>query len=449
MAGEVQVRENSNKNGFIKNFIKQLSVSNIALAIGWLTCALCGAFPQYNLILSLILFGCVAVSWKDDNFYVFLALFMFFREWMIIAGTPVFRIYSYMLVIKFLVDLPSMRLRVVHFPIFIWLALYSVIAVGAINLRSGFNIIVDMVLVYGVLIKILADDKLMRKFLFVMILGGVASGIYGWTSNSAVEIRVGRYKTSESIQRYYGALYDANFAGFFYNLCFITSLDLKGLRKIPRIALMALFIFLMLQTGSLSSLITCGAIVILWTILKFRHKAVFFGSAIIFLIAIFIAAVWTIPALNQIEIFNNMILRINERIVYLQQGRWDLLTTDRYSLWVEAMEYFKSQDIWSQLIGGNVITSMITDESIFGYDFACHQTYIQSLLDFGIIGTVMIFGTFLAVFVHRLINYLLKWYKNDNRDIKRLQILYMFAFFIFGFSVDFFVEWRYLFFYFI
>ena len=449
MPEEMKVAEQiQEKKSFIKRFFEKYPVSDIALLIGWIMCVLCGMMPEKNTILSLVLFACLVVSWRHKNFYLFLALFMFFRELMLIGSSTVFRIYSYMLVIKLAIEIQTLKIRTVHIPVFLWFALYTVVAVGSMNLRFGFNIIVDLIIVYFVLIRILEDDELMRKFLFMIMLGGVASGVYGWTSDAVVEINVGRHKTSETISRYYGALHDANFAGFFYILCFITALDLKKIKIWLRIPLMGLFLYLLLQTGSLSSLITAGAMVFFWTVLKFRQKALIWGTGVLVLVAMFIVAIWTIPALNQIEIFSSIILRINERIVYLQQGRWDMLTTDRYSLWMRALDLFNSQETWKQFIGGNVITTMIS-ESPLGSDFACHQTYIQGLLNFGIVGAVLVFGTSVTVFIYRIIGYLTKWYKNDNCDIKRLQILYMFAFFVFGFSVDFFMEWRYLFFYFI
>ena len=126
-----------------------------------------------------------------------------------------------------------------------------------------------------------------------------------------------------------------------------------------------------------------------------------------------------------------------------------MLTTDRANIWAAAMDLFATKSWFGKLFGGSVITVMLIDTSLFAYDWACHQSVIQSLLNFGILGTLVVYLTLLGAIVYRSAAHFLKPAGYANEDIKILQIMFGLSFVIFGMSVDFFLDWAYLFFYFI
>ena len=89
--------QKNNEPSILRRF---LSFDHILLLIGFATCALCGPLPQYNLILSFILLTCVVLSIRSNTFYVYAALFMYFREFMLLGGSTVYRVYSYLVIFK-------------------------------------------------------------------------------------------------------------------------------------------------------------------------------------------------------------------------------------------------------------------------------------------------------------------------------------------------------------
>lgn len=93
-----------------------LSIYNILLLVSWVMCLLVGKFSQYTMVLSGIMLICILISFFDDSLYLYAALFMFFRYKMLIGDTPVFRAYTYLIVLKFLLDLPKYKVRVAYFP---------------------------------------------------------------------------------------------------------------------------------------------------------------------------------------------------------------------------------------------------------------------------------------------------------------------------------------------
>ena len=90
---------------------------------------------------------------------------------------------------------------------------------------------------------------------------------------------------------------------------------------------------------------------------------------------------------------------------------------------------------------------MVRDEALSSS--ACHNSYIQSLLNFGILGTVLIYVPLLAVFAYRMYRHFSTESGYEDEDIKMIQLVVMSAFIVFGVSVDFFVDWSLMMFYFI
>lgn len=422
---------------------------DLAFLVGWGVCLLVGRFPQYTTILSGILLLCVFLSFFSDNFYLYAALFMYMRYKMLLGETPVFRVYSYLMVLKFLMELPRIKFRVAYLPAILVFSLHCIFATGRSNLRLGLNVLVDMLIIYIVLLKVLQNDDLTRKFLLAFLLGAVSSGIYGWTAEDAyVDINV-RGAGATEVNRNFGSLDDVNYASLFYNMSIFTALFLKNVPKWAKVVFVGLFSVLLLQTASLSGLITLVALGVCAVILKFRKKSIgillIFGFAAVVILGILLS----IPAFRQLPAIGGLLIRIAEKLSYISIGRWDMLTTDRANIWAAAMDLFATKSWFGKLFGGSVITVMLIDTSLFAYDWACHQSAIQSLLNFGILGTLVVYLTLLGAIVYRSATHFLKPVGYENEDIKILQILFGLSFVIFGMSVDFFLDWAYLFFYFI
>ena len=412
-------------------------------------CALIpGPLPQLTSVISLLLLGCIMISFFDENFYLYLAIFIYLRYRLLLGDTPAFRIYSYLVVLRFLKDMPDMKFRIAYLPAIFVFALHSIIATGRFeSIRIGLNVIVDCVLAYLVVMKILQEPKLFRKFIFAFILGGVASGIYGWTSTEFTkEINVsgaGAHKVS----RNFGALSDANFAGLFYSLCLIFSLITGGIPKWLRYAFAALFAVMILQTASLSALLILSLLSMFLIILKYRTKSIFILSFAFFALVLAVCVILAVPQLRQIGAIQGLIIHSTEKLSYIPRGRWDLLTTDRYAIWQAAGETLAAKSIWGKLVGGSVVTVMTIDTSTF-YT-ACHNSYLQSILNFGIAGTILIYVPVFLVFVYRVLKHFSNSAGYENEDIQIMRLLCVFAFIVFGMTVDFFIDWPFMFLYFI
>lgn len=416
--------------------------------VGFLCCLVPGAFPGLTTPASLLLFACIGICFFDENFYMYAALFLYMRYKMLLGDTPVFRLYSYLVVVKLILRIFKTQFRIVYLPLLLTVSLHSVFAVPQIeSLRIGLNVIVDCVLIYCILSEVLRDTRLTRKFLYAFLLGGVTSGVYGWTCpDVSVDINV-MGAGAQTVNRNFGALGDSNFAGLFYSLCILCSLIVKGIPTWARAVFLAMFSVMLLQTASLSALLVLFVFSVFLIILKWRARSIPILLVGLVLGVIGLTLLLSVPAFQKIEAIAGLIIRIKEKLSYIPRGRWDLLTTDRSAIWGELGAVFTAKSWWGKLIGGSVITVYALDKSIT--KMACHNSYLQSILNFGILGTLLIYIPFLCTFIWRLYGHFTKKSGYENEDIKIVQLVFMLGFLVFGFTVDFFVDWPFMMFYFI
>lgn len=431
-----------------KNTPKKRLMYDIILLVGYLAALIPGPFPGLTNIASLLLIMCIGVSFFDENFYIYIGIFIYLRYRLLLGSTPVYRLYSYLVVLRFLVDLPKFKFKVAYFPALFVFLLHSLFATGRFeNLRIGLNVIVDVVLVYIVLSRLLSDSRLMRKFIFVFMMGGVSSGIYGWTNDEFTKAINVSGAGAQKVERNFGALSDANFAGLFYSLCIICTIVIG---KIPwwfKCVFLALFAIMLLETASLSALLILAVLSVLYIILKFRSKSFFILTGAFVALALGIIIILAVPALRNIPAISALIIRITEKLSYIPRGRWDLLTTDRYFIWQQALEVFAKKSLWGKLMGGSVVTVMVIDYSVMS--IACHNSYLQSILNFGLIGTLLVYVPLFLMFAYRLIKHFTKKEGYVNEDIVMLRLIFIFAFIVFGGTVDFFIDWPFMLLYFI
>ena len=426
---------------------RQRMFFDVVFIIAWAVCLPVGAVPQYSTYLSLILLACIGISFFDENLFLYSALFMFMRYRMLIGSETVYRLFSYLVAMRFIFEIPKSSFRVIYLPVIFVFAMHSFFAMANIeNMRVALNIVIDILISYITLMKVLETPQLFRKFLFAYLLGGVLSGFYGWLNKDvAVDINIAG-AGAHTVNRNFGALGDPNFAGLFYAICVIVAVFLKSIPMALKVVFVGIFCVLILQTASLSAILTLMTLGIFAIILKFRGKSFFILAGGFTAAVAGIGFLLMIPQVRELDAVNGLIIRISEKLSYIPRGRWDLLTTDRWAIWQQALGIFYEKPLWGQMLGGSVITVMSTEP---GIKFACHNSYIQSLLNFGVLGTVLIYMPLFLVFIYRL----LRHYKTppgyETEDIRIIQLSIVFAFIFFGGTVDFFIDWAYMIFYFI
>ena len=88
-----------------KNAVFKRRFYDIVYLIGFLCSLVPGPMPQLTSVASLLLAGCIAICFFDENFYLYMALFIYLRYRLLLGDTPAYRFYSYLVVLKFLIEL--------------------------------------------------------------------------------------------------------------------------------------------------------------------------------------------------------------------------------------------------------------------------------------------------------------------------------------------------------
>ncbi len=439
------------ENPLIREDRKKVLMRNFYDAVylvGFLCSIIPGPFPALSSVASLMILACIAISFFDENFYLYMAMFIYLRYRILLGDTPVYRFYSYLVVLKFIWEMNNIKFRIAHLPALFVFLLHSLFATGRFeSIRVGLNVIVDCALIYIILLKLLNDNRLMRKFIFAFMIGGVSSGIFGWTNDEFTKAINVSGAGAQTVSRNFGALSDANFAGLFYSLCIVATVIVKGMAWWIKGIFLCLFAVMLLQTASLSALLMLFTLMVFYIILKFRGSSVAILSVGLFAAVVCISIILAVPQLREIDAIAGLIIRVKEKLSYIPRGRWDLLTTDRWDIWQQALSAFSQKGWWGKIVGGSVVTVMVIDYSIMS--IACHNSYLQSILNFGLLGTAIIYIPLFVVFVYRILLHFSKKKDYDGEDIKILQLVFSFAFIVFGFTVDFFIDWPFMMLYFI
>lgn len=421
---------------------------DLVFLAGYIAALIPGPLPSLGTPAAMLLLLCIGINILDENFFLYIAIFIYLRYRLLMGDTPVYRLYSYLVVLRFIYDIPKLKFRIAYFPgIFVFL-LHSVFATpNASSIRIGLNVIVDVVVAYVCLAKLLSTETLARKFFFAFMLGGLSSGIYGWTNTEFTkEINI-RGAGASTVSRNFGALSDANFAGLFYSLCTIIAIVIRKVALWVKLGFIGIFCIMLLETASLSAILILIAFCIFYIILRFRGKS-FFILLFGFVAAVLgIVVILAVPPLREIDAINGLIIRVTEKLSYIPRGRWDLLTTDRWAIWEKAIASISASGTAEKLIGGNVVTVMVINTKDFFT--ACHNSYLQGILNFGILGTLIIYLPLIGVFTYRMLKHFNTKPFYSNEDIKMIEMIATFGFLVFGMTVDFFIDWPFMMLYFL
>ena len=117
--------------------------------VGFLCSIIPGPFPALSSVASLMLLACITISFFDENFYLYMAMFIYLRYRLLLGDTPVYRFYSYLVVLRFIWEINNIKFRIAYLPALFVFLLHSLFATGRFeSIRVGLNVIVDCALIY-------------------------------------------------------------------------------------------------------------------------------------------------------------------------------------------------------------------------------------------------------------------------------------------------------------
>jgi len=433
-----------------KDALALISFPNLSLAFVLLCCAAIGALEQYEVIFSVAILGVLLLNWNKDEFYVYIAVFIFYWEQFYLRtdSTPLYRMYCYLFILRFIKDIYTIRFRPHHIAVIAVFVAYCILGTGKLDMHISIMNLSDAVVAFAATSVFRQKPELMRKFVVVFVLTAICAGIYSLLSNSIVSYETGL--GAQVYTRYYGTVGDANYAGCFYNVALFMTMCSDSFRKwYIRWPVVGILVYFILLTASQTALLCMLIGICVYIVVRFRMVGVPFAAIIAVGAILGVLALINIPALRESGPFATLANRLSESLVEFERGNMDNLTTNRTELWQSGWNHFINQSWLKRLIGGNAISLLIIEERfVDSFGGAVHQSYIQGLLSFGIIGWIIVFGTYFWQTIVNVTNCLRLKVKEIPIDLLRCTVMTAYVFVLYAFTIDMFMDWRALFLFF-
>lgn len=218
---------------------------------------------------------------------------------------------------------------------------------------------------------------------------------------------------------------DANYSALILCIGISSVLNYKKLHIAWRIATCTVMIAAMVETLSISGLIGLLIVVIFSFSLNKNFGKALFRVILILLILVLLFQLYTVlPDRFHVEGIDDYILRVEEKLGFAEKGDYDAVTTDRTELSAFKVNYFLNQTpLFRQLFGFNALN--------IGDGFMSHNTYVDFLLQLGIIGTMLVVA---YIFVRAMRSF--KLFRKEEVSHKYIFTLKMlFLFFAFTISI--------------
>lgn len=432
-------------------------------------CAIMALVPQLSTACAILMLPLIGLLFFHEDFYILAAIFIFFTEQLTItAGAPINRVFQYITFLRFFVyDFKGLKFRVWVLPAMLVFALYgffvmpsadvsfflrqaaergsSIPSVTALRLKLTFNFFCDLLYLLITATKIYSDKRMLDKFLHAFVLVALCSGVYGLRAGNVFSYKAGYV---EGGTRMMASFNDPNYASCFMNMAiFITLAKFDKLKlKIPIVGM--LYVFLV-AAGSMTGFILNVVGMAFFAVIRYRKRAIIALVAMAILGAGGIAVIFNVPAIYNTKAVKTVMTRIEYQYINPDgDGKAEILntmTSGRSGQWVKYMNYYNRQSTGQKLFGGNLITSSAVSQHFMdAYINTPHEAYIGFLLDFGLIGTVIVM---LAFFTKAITHVVLVLKKRDKDELALLMTT--FVWFAYGFALDYFCDPRFMTFFFL
>lgn len=264
--------------------------------------------------------------------------------------------------------------------IFLFLVIISLVTLARGDIPSSFAKFAGQVILYIVLRHLTIDEHEFEYLKWVFLIANV---VYATVSI--------RYCISSAAVRYYhdniiifGASFDPNYIGisFVTSLVFLMDNVLTGKKRLISTimyAIIAIAVVLTASRGNMVAWATSSALVIYFF---FKNKGVRRSSKWVSIIVIFALMVFFVNYIS-----SNFTVQWT-RMVSIENDN------GRFALWEKSVELWKTSPIW-----GGGLRSMYSQ-----YGRASHNTYLQILVDGGIIGALLMILFFGGLLKRTLFN---------------------------------------------
>lgn len=412
--------------------VNKNSILNIIILTTYLLVSLLAIYPtmqQYVCILILFIIG--YLSYKD-KLYKIAPLFIFFNSSILYyEGIAIVDIYFFFYILEKLFRKSTIKKKSMH-NMFIIFILYTVLVVFFNNSMLSLEIMLSLIFLLLFLNDIL-NRRVWHEFCYSYIITMLFAILYGVFNQYFMQ------NTDENI-RFLMAFTDPNYAGMFLSIgLYITIFKKDIFSTIFRFFIIVICLIAIFATVSSTALL-CNIIILLILLLDVlsSYEGIYILlTKYLIVFTVIVCILFYLQSLH-IPLIDRTFERFIDKINMFSSGSIENATTGRSDVWKEHLNYFWNQNnIFHFLFGGNYLTDRGFDISKFS--IVSHQVYIDSLLTFGIVGTIMYVISIIKQLFIKFIR------RTENCDTKIIFIISL-IWLIYSFGLSMFPFWGFIFF---
>lgn len=392
-----------------------------------------------NNLCSIIIIGFSLIMWLSNKFYYIFPIFILFGDELLLPGDiSAYRVFSILLFLKIIFSKSITIDRTMFIPFSI-ISLYCLLVISNYNFSLGYLVIFDVFLIIIYISSFIRKN--VKIFFTFYIFATVIACIYAWFMQvRSVKPYILINNEWVQVSRFVGTFTDPNYFGFFLNIAIFSIIILNIFNKKAIKIVILVFLYLSLISTLSVTGYMCNIFIlsIYFLIIKrVRIKFAFVVAAVgglLFLNLDFLANT-NLPAISDAA------KRINSQLFFGSDKDISSMTTGRYTIWKEHLEYFIQQPVSKILFGGNYITDAGMDPK---FHHVSHQAYIDMLLNFGLIGTCL-----MLFYLFRITFYYVKCYIKTKYDEFLLFITIKVVWMFYAFGLSMFPSWKFNLFFFL
>ena len=399
-----------------------------------------GLIPQS--MTSLGMLGMAVWMGLKGNLYLMYPITLFYYSYLgTVTGMSFFRVYNLLFFAVSLL-LRRKKIGVGLLPMAIVYILYSLLIMYPYNQTQALFYII--IVVNLILLKNFYLDNAtnVRNFWRVFVISALLSFVSGLINNN-VMVDTNQVVNNELVtfSRYMGLFNDPNYMGLFYSVAVFAVVSMKLFNKKANLIIIVVLYTMLFSTLSMTAILGNAIFWLIYLAMQKKIRPKFFVY-IVLIGGVMVGLYFYSLQRREIPVIGSLAFRINGKLAALATGDLNYVTTGRTTLSAAHWQYFISQPVLKLLFGGNLVNSFVIDLPIG--KFAAHNEYVDILLNVGVLGASIIWGTVLlsVIQVHKRKDSLLDG-QSSFQSIMKIILLYYAA------TLTMFLEPRFMLFFFL
>lgn len=435
MNNSIRMIENEN------NRTGRMNVQTICLWICYACCALSGLVPQ--MIIALVVVSCVIIiCCQREPIAVWPIMIFYYSAFGTLFGISVYRVFTLLFLVTHFYRNHRPTLRYSVLPPLVVYILYLVVVVAGHSIKTMVFSFIDIICAVFLVYDYLNSEERIKVFFNSYVIVAFLAFLTGIVSRNEMSVMQNYGGKLLTISRFTATFEDPNYLGFFYTIAVFAVVSLKMYRSSVRTLVVIGLYAIILTSMSITAII---GNILLWALFFLIQGKISLKSMLMIILALMVSVGLYEYGLAHPDagLLGNMSLRIQDKLNSLFKKDFDAFSTGRTSLSEVHLNIFNKSSIIRQLFGGRAVNSYFIDVAA-GADFSAHNEYIDMLLNVGIIGWVVMYGSIIIGACKKVI-----LFKSQRENVLLCKTMMNMAWLYYVATLTVFLDFRYMFAFFV